>query len=385
MVHNTLQDHEPLLRMVWLTNYYKLACASMFTLFYAGKTLAPQCTFDNGVNIQDYLQSHFLGAIGALVDRIHQCTDNNGKNLLEDKVVIGYDSWNEPSCGWIGLDCLDRLPEQHDMRQGDMPTPLQSLMLGEGITVSNVETYQLKIVGPVKSGVRTIDPSAHMTAHHALLSKQDPIKAWLTPQLRNEYDRRYGFHRDQNFPKAGECLWAQHGVWSISERKILQQDYFARGPSVTTSDHPTEPRRLINWVQDHWLPFARHVIERVRKVHATAILFLEPPVYSPPPALVKPTSTGATYCNVNEELLTNMAYAPHHYDDLVLLTKRYLGWINIDLLGLSRGRHKSLLGSVVLGSKATRALFGRQIREIQDECHQQLGTGLLHMPRSACS
>ncbi|KAF9964996.1 hypothetical protein BGZ70_005579 [Mortierella alpina] len=341
-VHNTLQDQEPLLRMVWLTNYYKLACASMFTLFYAGKILAPQCTFNNGVNIQEYLQSHFLGAIEALVERIHQCTDSEGRNLLEDKVVIGYDSWNEPSCGWIGLQCLDRLPDQHDMRQGDMPTPLQSLMLGEGITVSNVETYQLKIVGPVKSGVRTIDPSAHSTAADTLLSKQGPIKAWLTPQLRDEYDRQYGFHRDPSFPNA---------------------------------DHPPEQGRLIDWVQDHWLPFARHVIERVRKVHSTAILFLEPPVYSPPPDLVKPTSMGASDAKVDEELLTNMVYAPHHYDDLVLLTKRYLGWINIDLLGLSRGRHKSLLGSVVLGAKATRALFGQQIREIQDECQRPVLIG----------
>ncbi|KAF9557073.1 hypothetical protein EC968_007806 [Mortierella alpina] len=373
VVHNTLQDHEPLLRMVWLTNYYKLACASMFTLFYAGKILAPQCTFDNGVNIQDYLQSHFLSAIEALVERIHQCTDSDGKNLLEDEVVIGYDSWNEPSCGWIGLECLDRLPEQHDMRQGDMPTPLQSLMLGEGIAVSNVETYQLKIIGPVKSGVRTIDPSAHPTARDALLLKQGPVKAWLTPQRRDEYDRRYGLRRDRSFPKAGECLWAQHGVWSISEQKILQQDYFSRGPSATTRDNPLEKRRLIDWVQDHWLPFARHVTERIRKVHPTAILFLEPPVYSPPPDLVQPSSTDDADKKVHEELLTNMAYAPHHYDDLVLLTKRYLGWINIDLLGLSRGRHKSLLGSIVLGAKATTALFGLQIREIQDECHKQLG------------
>ncbi|KAF9948593.1 hypothetical protein BGZ72_009509 [Mortierella alpina] len=373
VVHNTLQDHEPLLRMVWLTNYYKLACASMFTLFYAGKTLAPQCTFDNGVNIQEYLQSHFLGAIEALVERIHQCMDSDGKSLLEDEVVIGYDSWNEPSCGWIGLACLDRLPDQHDMRQGDMPTPLQSLMLGEGITVSDVETYQLKIVGPVKSGVRTIDPSAHPTAIDARLSKQGPIKAWLTSQLRDEYDRRYGFHRDRNFPRAGECLWAQHGVWSISERKVLQQDYFARGPTPNSRNHPPEQGHLIDWVQDHWLPFARRVIERVRKVHSTAILFLEPPVYSPPPDLAKPTLTDATDSKVDEELLTNMVYAPHHYDDLVLLTKKYLGWINIDLLGLSRGRHKSLLGSIVLGAKATRALFGQQIREIQDECHRQLG------------
>ncbi|KAF9905591.1 hypothetical protein EC991_001552 [Linnemannia zychae] len=373
-VHNTLQDNEPLLRMVWLTNYYKLACATMFTLFYAGKILAPDCTFDNGVNIQDYLQSHFLGAIRALVDRIHSCRDESGRNLLEDDVVIGYDSWNEPSNGWIGLDRLDVLPEQHDMRQGDMPTPLQSLMLGEGMVVQNVATFQLELVGPVKTGSRTIQPSAHPDAS-ALPQDQGPIKAWLHPTVRTEIDLTYGFKRDERFPKAGECLWAQHGVWSIKERKALQQDYFARGPlradvPLSSSEQPP----LIQWVPNHWLPFAKQVIELVRGIHTNAILFLEPPVYVPAPDLVSESRVAKTSNEApNQALLDNMVYTPHHYDDLVLLTKKYLGWVNIDLLGLSRGRHKSLYGSVIFGKKATESLFGSQIGEIQKECYERLG------------
>ncbi|KAG0276360.1 hypothetical protein BGZ96_003341 [Linnemannia gamsii] len=367
-VHNTLQDNEPLLRMVWLTNYYKLACATMFTLFYAGRILAPNCTFDNGINIQNYLQSHFLGAIRALVDRIHDCKDEEGRNLLEDDVVIGYDSWNEPSNGWIGLERLDVLPEQHDMRQGDMPTPLQSLMLGEGMTVQNVATFQLELVGPVKTGSRTIQPSLHPDAA-ALMQEQGPIKAWLYPTVRDEIDRKFGFRRDERFPRAGECLWAQHGVWSIKERKVLQQDYFARGASTSAKQSP-----LIQWVPDHWLPFAKRVIELTRSVHPTAILFLEPPVYVPAPDLIRETKAAKDSEQApSQSLLDNMVYTPHHYDDLVLLTKKYLGWVNIDLLGLSRGRHKSLYGSIIFGKKATESLFGSQIGEIQKECYDRLG------------
>ncbi|KAH7056338.1 glycoside hydrolase superfamily [Linnemannia elongata] len=367
-VHNTLQENEPLLRMVWLTNYYKLACATMFTLFYAGRILAPNCTFENGVNIQDYLQEHFLGAIRALVDRIHDCRDEEGRILLEDDVVIGYDSWNEPSNGWIGLERLDVLPEQHDMRQGDMPTPLQSLMLGEGMTVQNVATFQLELVGPVKTGSRTIQPSEHPDAD-LLPHDQKPIKAWLHPTVRSAIDRKYGFKRDECFPRAGECLWAQHGVWSIRDRKVLRQDYFARGP-LTSDEEPL----LIQWVPDHWLPFAKRVIELVRSVHPTAILFLEPPVYVPAPDLVSEIKAIKTPDEApNQVLLDNMVYTPHHYDDLVLLTKKYLGWVNIDLLGLSRGRHKSLYGSIIFGKKATESLFGSQIGEIQKECYGRLG------------
>ncbi|KAF9315283.1 hypothetical protein BG003_003196 [Podila horticola] len=435
-VHNTVTSDEPLLRMVWLTNYYKLACATMFTLFYAGKILAPKCILNN-INIQDYLQQHFLNAIAALVDRIHACRDPaTNKHLLEDSVVIGYDSWNEPSCGWIGLAQLDVLPEQHDMRQGDMPTPLQSLMLGEGMAVKDVATYRLELVGPVRKGSRTLDPSAHGSV---VSSSDKAIKAWLTKNLRDAYDAKYGIRRDAGFPQAGKCLWAQHGVWSIQQRTVLQQDYFLVGPR-TPGVSDTRP---IDWVHDHWLPFAKRVIDTVRKTHRSAILFLEPPVYVPPPNLVDEetaaiiegdeddcveTHEGSTRRRIipifqrkdasghsshhsstkgtlpavaergsgsgartgialqrkkskghrhdhsfNTSLTTNMVYTPHHYDDLVLLTKRYLGWINIDLLGLSRGRHSSLFGSIVFGPKKTKALFGNQIHEIQQECSQRLG------------
>ncbi|KAG0013290.1 hypothetical protein BGZ81_001096, partial [Podila clonocystis] len=407
-VHNTVAPDESLLRMVWLTNYYKLACATMFTLFYAGKILAPKCTFDHGINIQDYLQQHFLNAIAALVDRIHACRDPlTNKHLLEDSVVIGYDSWNEPSCGWIGLARLDVLPEQHDMRQGDMPTPFQSLMLGEGMVVKDVATYRLELVGPMKKGSRTLDP----TAHRFIASSSDKaIKAWLNKDLRDVYD----------------------------VRTVLQQDYFLAGPRAPG----LSGARPIDWVHDHWLPFAKRVTDTVRKTHRSAILFLEPPVYVPPPNLVDEetaaiiegdeddcveTHDGSTrrrilpgfqrkdasgHCshhsstkgtlpaitehgsgsgsgsramqrkkskghrhdhNSNASLTTNMVYTPHHYDDLVLLTKRYLGWINIDLLGLSRGRYSSLFGSIVFGPKKTKALFGKQIHEIQQECSRRLG------------
>ncbi|KAF9416370.1 hypothetical protein BGZ94_010243 [Podila epigama] len=443
-VHNTLAPGEPLLRMVWLTNYYKLACATMFTLFYAGKLLAPKCTFENGVNIQDYLQQHFLGAISAMVDVIHQCKDPvTGENLLEDSVVIGYDSWNEPSCGWIGLERLDVLPDQHDMRQGEMPTPLQSMMLGEGLKVKGVAGYRLGIAGPVKIGSKTIDPSSHIsvtaTAAEAAsdLGKSPiKIKAWLSTELRERYDAIYKIHRDPSFPKAGQCLWAQHGVWSVQDCTVLQQDYFRVGPRVQLSvpGRSALGQAPIDWVHGHWLPFAQKMIDIVRKTHPKAILFMEPPVYTPPPNLIDKETAAIIDADEDEcaethkestrrrmilpdslrkyagdrrsgketlesgsaalrrrkskghrhdhnaytSLMTNMVYTPHHYDDLVLLTKRYLGWMNIDLLGLSRGRHKSLLGSIVFGRKKTKTLFGKQIREIQLESSQRLGETGLH-------
>jgi len=52
--------------MVWGANYHRLASATMFTLFFAGDRFAPKTKID-GVPAQEFLQSHFLGAMATLV------------------------------------------------------------------------------------------------------------------------------------------------------------------------------------------------------------------------------------------------------------------------------------------------------------------------------
>jgi len=70
IVHNTWPGPKidyPI--MIWPSNYSKLACATMFTLFFGGKTFAPNLLID-GVNIQDYLQSHFINSIIKVAERV---------------------------------------------------------------------------------------------------------------------------------------------------------------------------------------------------------------------------------------------------------------------------------------------------------------------------
>ena len=72
IVHNTWTDStnkREFPKMIWPTNYTKYACATMFTLFFGGRTFAPKCLVD-GVNIQDYLQSHFINAIAYLASHV---------------------------------------------------------------------------------------------------------------------------------------------------------------------------------------------------------------------------------------------------------------------------------------------------------------------------
>ncbi|KAF8004511.1 hypothetical protein HF325_001959 [Metschnikowia pulcherrima] len=49
-------------KMLWTSNYKRLALLTMFTLFFAGQTYFPHLKL-NGVNIQHYLQSHHLNSL----------------------------------------------------------------------------------------------------------------------------------------------------------------------------------------------------------------------------------------------------------------------------------------------------------------------------------
>src|ERR1700733_10890892 len=112
--------------MLWSTNYGRLLSQTIFTLFFAGRTFAPRCIID-GKNIQDYLQEHFIEAMGHLADRIGKA---DGGGLL-DECVIGLDSMNEPSeglCGWPDL-TVNPTQQGSTLKMGSYPTPAQSFCL----------------------------------------------------------------------------------------------------------------------------------------------------------------------------------------------------------------------------------------------------------------
>lgn len=144
------QDAYP--QMTWSHNYRMPANAIMWTLFFAGETFAPHFRIE-GVSAQRWLQDRYLGAMGQVARR-----------LKDMDHVLGFDTLNEPSLGWIGK----ALSYQH-MAQTDAhpervtPGPAWSVL--DGLKVADGETrtipelaYDPAIRGTRVVGHETVNP-----------------------------------------------------------------------------------------------------------------------------------------------------------------------------------------------------------------------------------
>ncbi|KAJ3312881.1 hypothetical protein HDU76_002777 [Blyttiomyces sp. JEL0837] len=393
IVHNTYEDPSKYPKMIWPTNYFKLATATMFTLFYAGATFAPKCTVEyvfpesttgkpERVNIQHFLQSHYLRALVQLSGKLREAG-------LHDEVVVGYDTLNEPSGGWIGVPNLGIHPATQVLKAGQVPTPFQAMMLGAGLPCE-VERWELLWRGPVKSGTVKLDPKGETV--------------WL----------------QENGRPGGDCLWAKHGVWDIKTKSLLIANYFSR--------HPITGEK-VDFLDDFYAPFVRRFASALRSVHPDALIFVEPTVFTdrhlphsrafnvaslfekekikwekgeanqestawdPMIAVSRDVqirnvkmSIGHHAFDMNEVTEdTNVVeehhhhhdprliYAPHFYDGLTLLNKSFNRYFCVDFVGAQMGRYSSLPLALKFGANAIRKCFGDQIALLKADGETHLG------------
>jgi len=290
IVHQTHGDPFP--RMIWPTNAGRFAAATMFTLFFAGSDFAP-ATRVEGHSIQEYLQSHFLRSMQAVARRL------DGLDC-----VIGYDVFNEPQRGYVGV--MDMREDLDSLKIGPMPTPWQATRLAAGFP-ERVPIFPLGVLGiPLKK--------------HVLLNPERAT-AWLPGRT---------------------CVWRENAVWDYDNTgtpQLLRPAHFAR-----VDGHK------VDFTQDYLVPFSRRYAETIHSVAPRAMIFVENEVED-----VSPIWPDAPVHRV--------VYAPHWYDGITLLTKRFFPFIGSDM----RSRQP------VFGKNNIRRSYARQLCTLKDEADKRMG------------
>ncbi len=258
--------------MSWSANARRPANGIMWTLFFAGRDFAPGLNID-GLNVQDYMLEHYLGAMREIARRIRDLPN-----------VIGFDSLNEPAPGWIGQSLTYRHLSPSDSNPnravpGMAWSPLDGLLVSHGVTRS--------------IPVLDFDPAAKAAVH-----KRDQtvnpgrISIWATDQA-------------DPFEQAGAWKLNKDGTFDV-----LREDFFQR-----VGD------RKVNFVEDYMGPFFASVAENIRAINPDWILFaeLDPLAGFFGPGF--PTDTPPNSVN-----------AGHWYDVVTLATKTFNPSFSLDVL-----------------------------------------------------
>ncbi|KAF5103135.1 hypothetical protein D0Z00_000113 [Geotrichum galactomycetum] len=238
-------------KMVWASNYTRLAASTLFTLFFAGKTFAPKCVI-NGVNIQDFLESHFINAVSRLAERVHSDTTEPGG--LE-KCIIGWESINEPGHGYIGVEDLDEVPKSQQVKLYTVPTGANGMALGYGFE-QTMPKFEFGLMGPkVVNSKFTVNPKG--------------VKAWLSPEETAHFDKHYGWERAESWVAGDQlatlkqegidafgaevpCLITEIGVpYDMDDKQAFSTgDFSSQIRSMDANNHALEFARLSHtlWV-----------------------------------------------------------------------------------------------------------------------------------------
>ncbi len=252
---------DPFPRMIWPTNETKLAAATLFTLFFGGDDFAPRTRVE-GEPVQEFLQRHYLEAVKQVARRL--------KGLPH---VVGYDTLNEPSPGFIGWPDLGALSGGL-LRLGDSPTPFQAMLLGAGIP-QEVEVWDVSLRGARCRGQRMVNPGG--------------ARAWR---------------------EGHDCVWRENGVWDMGgdgKPRLLRPDHFFR-----IGD------RVVDFSEDYLRPFLRRYSREIRAVDPEAMLFLEAlPFHAPP--------------HWDPEEIPHVVHAAHWYDGFTVFTKRFFPFLGADI------------------------------------------------------
>lgn len=260
----------PFPHMIWGANYGKLASATMFTLFWAGRDLAPKTT-SGGVSLQTILQDSYIAAFAQLA-----------KQLKGIPNVIGYGVMNEPSSGFIGVEDLSAKAHSLLLR-GPSPSVLQAMGLGAGLT-QKIEVWELGLTG-------------------LRLKKLDDFNK----RRRSSWD-------------AGRLpIWQENGVWELKNGKprLLRPQHFSHVNG-----------QKIHFYRDYYIPFAKRYMAELQAQHEVPCFFVEG--IPADTELFWPSDKDPISEQELEPKAFAIVHAPHWYDVATLITKRFLAWLSFD-------------------------------------------------------
>jgi hypothetical protein len=285
--------------MCWSQNYRYPANAIAWTLFFAGKDFAPSFKI-GGVNVQDYLQGEYLSAMRAVAEMVADLPN-----------VMGFDSLNEPSRGWIGKRLSDRgydVSKNIGFFPGPAWSPIDGLFSSMGYQV-DLPYLELSLL---RGG---------FTAKRNLTMNPKKISLWKNPNLGDPFQLE--------------------GAWELKDEMpfILQDDYFQK-----VGD------RDVDFDRDYMIPFIHRVSDCIRSVRSDWMVFAEREAME---SVLSPKWV--------VDLPENSVNANHWYDLPTLIFKRFNDPITIHPLE----KH------FVFGEKAIQKMYESQLQRIKEASELQ--------------
>ncbi|WP_293553527.1 cellulase family glycosylhydrolase [Parvibaculum sp.] len=249
--------------MSWAQNYRFPVNGIMWTFFFAGRDFAPDLMID-GMNVQDYLQRHYLESVAAVAKRVSHLQN-----------VIGFDSLNEPSSGFIGIEMSYR----HVGRTAERPAPVRPGLAWsplDGLAVSRGVAREIPDLG-FSVAEKSVVPLRNVIANTAHTS------IWRDGAI-------------DPFEKAGAYRVSHNG-----DVEVLREDFFQ-----------TVGGRRVDVARDYMAPFFKEMARTIRAQAIDWLLFVE----LDPFAVMR----GHSFPDDTPE---NAVNASHWYDFVTLSTKRF--------------------------------------------------------------
>jgi hypothetical protein len=251
------EDRYPM--MSWGQNYRMPANAIMWTLFFAGRDFAPDFKIE-GQNSQDYLQGHYLGAMRAVARRVKHMDH-----------VLGFDTLNEPSTGWIGKELSYRHLERSNKNDRPVtPGPAWSALDGLLVAQGQARTIPHLAFDPAKMKVGQVGEN---------VVNPDGVNIWLPGH---------------------ECPFRKAGVYD--RNGAIKETWFSERGG-----------RDVDPEADYMVPFFNRVAETIRAENPDWLVFAEFDPFQ--------TLGGHPFPGGCPERMVN---ASHWYDIVTLVTKTFM-------------------------------------------------------------